>query len=125
MRCLEILRRASLVILVALSSCTEPTPLYCNNVDRFCTDPAFPYCDTVAKKCIAAPDGFMPMDGATDGSVDMDMAHGDLAMCMSSSACANSTPICATGTCRACSGAADDNECKVHNSATPRCGSVG
>ncbi len=127
------------VSLLAAAGCSEPDPRFCDNKTYFCMDPAFPFCDVAKGECEAMSfDGFVPIDlsgdlrGGGDGPLDagvkdaaMDLAMDFAPMCTASSQCGDPTPICASATCRACSGAADDGECLNHNAATPRCGSAG
>ena len=89
---------------VLLSSCgaASKNPRYCDATTA-CSDPAYPACDPVAHECKAA------------GTVDLG------ASCKSASECPDATPICDRGTCRACTGAPDDDACAMHSKSTPRC----
>jgi hypothetical protein len=75
----------------------------------------------------ACSDETAPGDGsASEDGFQPEMLGSDLTLgCMSSSECGATTPICASMSCRACSGSADDAQCAIHNSATPRCGGAG
>ena len=59
--------------------------------------------------------------GTGDGG---DGGGADAAGCATSATCADSTPICASSTCRACASASDDDQCQIHNVATPICDPV-
>jgi hypothetical protein len=102
---------------MALAGCVEKTVpiegLYCDATTP-CKDAA-QVCLLEFKVCVAR-DGGVP----TDMGADMTPPG-----CMSSSECGATTPICASMSCRACSGSADDAQCAIHNSATPRCGGAG
>jgi hypothetical protein len=120
-------KRFAFALLLAAGGCSERDTRFCDDKTFFCMDPAFPYCDVAKGECESMPfDGYVPIDlsGRMDAS-GSDAAIDLAPMCTASSQCGDATPICASASCRACSGAADDAECKVHNAATPRCGSAG
>jgi len=112
-------RVAWLLGAMSLAGCVEKTVpiegLYCDATTP-CRD-ASQVCLLEFKVCVV-PDG----GNRTDMGLDADMTP---AGCSSSSECTAATPICASMSCRACAGAADDAQCAVHNSTTPRCGSAG
>lgn len=126
--------RVSLLIALALAgllaSCTRSDGLYCDE-ETPCTDPSRPFCDLsgaypassgVGRTCIADPNQ-PDVDG---GGFDPDAAPDAAPMCLMSSECPASEPVCSSGSCAACVlGAQGDSECLARDAAEPVCGASG
>ena len=111
------------IVSAAACDTTEPIPgIYCNS-DEDCSSP-HPRCALQYHACVAADLGvsLCEMGCGSDGGQDLGMdSSSDMStICTVSSQCPDSTPICSSNVCRTCA-QADDAECAVHSSVTPRC----
>jgi hypothetical protein len=132
-----LVRRLAWLTLLIVGCKTQANGRYCDE-STVCPT-TFPFCDLTKNECTALPP---PADAAVildlsavvvDLSVEdlpvqvdaaIDAAMPDLALpvaCNGFGDCPSPSPICQTGMCRACSGAADDAECVARSAATPHC----
>lgn len=115
------------MLLAMVQGCTRNDTLYCDETTP-CTDPMRPFCDLngafpasagIGRTCIANPD-----IGEVDGGLE---PKPDAApMCLASSECPASVPVCENGNCSTCTlGGIGDGECLQRDINLPVCGASG